>query len=120
MRKSHLRYQRLGSLLAFFLLLTIITASLVWPSGSHGHSVSRPVDPNAVETTANFIDDTVFYVRQHYVDFLTREPDPAGLQFWVNEITSCGNNEQCREVKRIHVSAAFFLSIEFQETGYLV
>jgi hypothetical protein len=24
----------------------------------------------------------------------------------------------CREVKRIHVSAAFFLSIEFQETGY--
>ncbi len=25
----------------------------------------------------------------------------------------------CREVKRINVSAAFFLSIEFQETGYL-
>ncbi len=27
---------------------------------------------------------------------------------------------QCREVKRINVSAAFFLSIECQETGYLV
>ena len=28
--------------------------------------------------------------------------------------------QQCREVKRINVSAAFFLSIEFQQTGYLV
>jgi hypothetical protein len=61
-----------------------------------------------------------FFVRQHYRDFLNREPDAAGLQFWTNEIEQCGTNAQCREVKRINVSAAFFLSIEFQETGYLV
>ena len=29
-------------------------------------------------------------------------------------------NQQCVEAKRIDVSAAFFLSIEFQQTGYLV
>lgn len=120
MRKSVLPSQRLGSSLAFLLSLTIITASLAWPNRSQGHSPLPAVGPNPVETTANFIDDTVFFVRQHYVDFLTREPDPSGLQFWINEITSCGNNTQCSEVKRIHVSAAFFLSIEFQETGYLV
>jgi hypothetical protein len=40
--------------------------------------------------------------------------------FWTNEITSCGSDAQCVEVKRINVSAAFFLSIEFKETGYLV
>ncbi len=57
---------------------------------------------------------------QHYRDFLNREPDPNGLAFWTNEITSCGTNAQCIQVKRINVSAAFFLSIEFQETGYLV
>ncbi|PYS55488.1 MAG: hypothetical protein DMF76_25920, partial [Acidobacteria bacterium] len=34
--------------------------------------------------------------------------------------TSCGSNAQCIEVKRINVSAAFFLSIEFQQSGYLV
>jgi hypothetical protein len=28
--------------------------------------------------------------------------------------------QQCREIRRINVSAAFFLSIEFQQTGYLV
>ena len=45
---------------------------------------------------------------------------PSGLAFWVNEITSCGTNAQCLQVKRVNVSAAFFLSIEFQETGYFV
>jgi hypothetical protein len=55
-----------------------------------------------------------------YHDFLNREPDASGLSFWTNEITSCGLNQQCLETKRTNVSAAFFLSIEFQETGYLV
>jgi hypothetical protein len=68
----------------------------------------------------NRIDDPQFFVTQHYRDFLNREPDASGLAFWVNEITSCGTNAQCIQVKRVNVSAAFFLSIEFQETGYLV
>ena len=68
----------------------------------------------------NSIDDPQFFVIQHYRDFLNREPDASGLSFWINEITSCGTNSQCIQVKRVNVSAAFFLSIEFQETGYLV
>lgn len=59
-------------------------------------------------------------MRQHYLDFLNREPDVVGWQFWTDNIESCGVNLQCREVKRIDTSAAFFLSIEFQRTGYLV
>src|SRR5207249_826441 len=43
-----------------------------------------------------------------------------GWDFWTNEITSCGTNQACIELKRINVSAAYFLSIEFQQTGYLV
>jgi len=69
---------------------------------------------------ANPIDDPTLFVRQHYLDFLNREPDAEGLAFWVNQITSCGSDARCIEVRRINVSAAFFLSIEFQETGYLV
>src|SRR6185295_18797264 len=34
-------------------------------------------------------------------------------------ITSCNGDAQCIELKRINVSAAFFLSIEFNETGLL-
>jgi WD40-like Beta Propeller Repeat len=71
-------------------------------------------------TLPNPIDDPQVFVRQHYLDFLSREPDAVGLAFWTNEITSCGSDAQCVEAKRINVSAAFFLSIEFQQTGYLV
>lgn len=73
-----------------------------------------------MKTVSNAIDDSQFFVRQHYLDFLSRDPDVSGFQFWSGEITSCGTNLGCREVKRINVSAAYFLSIEFQETGYLV
>jgi hypothetical protein len=63
--------------------------------------------------------DSDFFVRQHYTDFLNREADSVGLAFWKNQIDEC-TTQQCREVRRINVSAAFFVSIEFQETGYLV
>jgi Matrixin/Domain of unknown function (DUF4214) len=76
--------------------------------------------PLGVATGQNLADNSQFFVAQHYRDFLSREPDSAGLAFWTNEIESCGANQQCRDVKRINVSAAFFLSIEFQNTGYLV
>jgi hypothetical protein len=66
------------------------------------------------------IDYEPYFVRQQYKDFLGREPDEPGIAFWTHEIDQCMGDAQCREVKRINVSAAFFLSIEFQNTGYLV
>ena len=84
---------------------------------SGGLTVDLPV---GVPSGQNLIDDSQFFVAQHYRDFLSREPDTAGLAFWTNEIDQCGTDAQCREVKRINVSAAFFLSIEFQNTGFLV
>ena len=79
-------------------------------------------DNDTVPPTTNPIDNpnAQFFAQEHYYDFLSREPDPGGLAFWANEITSCGSNQSCIDVKRVNVSAAFFLSIEFQETGYLV
>ena len=68
----------------------------------------------------NPIDDQQFFVRQHYRDFLNREADPDGLTFWSGEIFACGSDQQCIEAKRINDSGAFFLSIEFQQTGYLI
>ena len=77
---------------------------------------------DATEPATNPIDSADAFVRQHYHDFLNREPDAAGLAFWSNQITECEQpGATCSaEIRRINVSAAFFLSIEFQETGYLV
>jgi len=61
-----------------------------------------------------------YFVRQHYVDFLGREPDEAGLNFWSDQIIGCGADQNCFERRRENVSAAFFLSIEFLRTGGLV
>jgi hypothetical protein len=68
----------------------------------------------------NPIDQTDFFVRQQYADFLNRTPDASGLGFWKGQIDQCGADIKCKDAQRINVSAAFFLSIEFQETGYLV
>jgi len=87
--------------------------------GSPGQIVVTISDDD-IGTPPNPINDATFFVRQQYLDFLGREPDAAGLAFWVNDINSCGADAGCREAKRVHVSAAFFLSIEFQETGGFV
>ena len=70
--------------------------------------------------TGNVIDSPEYFVRQHYLDFLNREPDDAGLNFWSDQILDCGNDFHCIERRTINVSAAYFLSIEFQRTGGLV
>src|ERR1043166_2470381 len=70
--------------------------------------------------SGNVIDTPEYFVRQHYLDFLGREPDEAGLNFWSAQIMSCGNDYNCIERRTINVSAAYFLSIEFQKTGRLV
>jgi hypothetical protein len=70
--------------------------------------------------TTNAIDDTNTFVVQNYRDFLNREPDSSGLAFWSGQISQCGTNASCVEAARVNTSGAFFLSIEFQDSGYLV
>jgi glucose/arabinose dehydrogenase len=77
-------------------------------------------DDDPATSPTNPLDRSDFFVRQHYLDFLNREPDADGLAFWKNGLDVCNGNSFCLEVKRIDTSAAFFLSIEFQETGFLV
>lgn len=66
------------------------------------------------------IDDSDFFVNQHYVDFLSRFPDQGGLDYWSAQINSCSNNPLCTYTQRVNVSAAFFIELEFQKTGSFV
>ena len=100
--------------------------TLTNPSDGHtlGDAVKRLTSVHVLDDEdtgegPNPVDASHTFVCQHYHDFLGREPDAAGLAFWVNNIESCGASAACRAVKRIETSAAFFLSIEFQETGFL-
>ena len=94
-------------------------------SGDLIHSAAVPADLTGsqlrdVGWAFNPIGDVNFFVRQHYLDFLNRQPDSSGQGFWTNDIFGCGIDTACADVHRINTSAAFFLSIEFQGTGNLV
>lgn len=58
------------------------------------------------------------FVRQQYYDFLNREPDAGGLAYWTQQINSASTDQ--KNLKRAEVSAAFFMSYEFQETGSFI
>jgi hypothetical protein len=66
------------------------------------------------------IDDSDFFVSQHYLDFLSRFPDQGGMDYWNGQIASCGGNFLCNYTQRVNVSAAFFIEAEFQRTGSFV
>lgn len=68
----------------------------------------------------NQINEAQFFVRQHYLDFLNREPDQTGASYWTGLLTQCGTDDLCLKAQRITVSAAFFIEIEFQDTGSFV
>jgi hypothetical protein len=68
----------------------------------------------------NLIDSPEYLVRQHYLDFLGREPDERGFNFWSDQIMGCGSDAGCVERRTINVSAAYVLSIEFGHTGGFV
>jgi hypothetical protein len=71
---------------------------------------------NANGDRANAIDTNEFFVRQHYLDFLSREPDPPGFIGWVNTLRNCATGDASCD--RVHVSESFYRAQEFQERGY--
>jgi predicted extracellular nuclease len=85
-----------------------------------GNSTQAAFTGSPVANGVNAIDTAEYFVRQHYLDFLGREPDESGFNFWSDQILECGNDAACVERRTINVSAAYFLSIEFQQTGGLV
>lgn len=82
----------------------------------YGSTKVKPLRLRPGTTTQITIDDTDFFVFQHYVDFLNRMPEPGGYADWQAVLNGCVPvSVNC---DRIHVSGAFFKSPEFQERGY--
>jgi hypothetical protein len=120
---------------AIALLITAFAALTVWGQAPTLHIVTeipnlpselyygnikvKPLRLRPGTNTPITINDSDFFVNQQYTDFLSRFPDQSGFDFWQNQINSCGGNAACVAGARDNTSGAFFLSIEFQETGYL-
>jgi hypothetical protein len=94
-------------------------------SGANGTALGSPasatvtIQDNETVNGVNPIDGVDFFIRQQYLDFLGREPDPAGLAGWKNVLVNCGITI-APPCDRIEVSAGFFRSEEFQSRGYFI
>lgn len=86
----------------------------------YGNIQVKPVRLRPGTNTPITIDDTDFFVSEHYIDFLNRFADPPGMNYWVGTFSSCGTDASCIFGRRISVSAAFFIELEFQDTGSYV
>ena len=76
-------------------------------------------DDNGVQQ--NPISGDAFFIRQLYIDFLDREPEPAGLQGWLDVLHNTSG--QCKlptACDRISVALGFVRSPEFQDRGYFI
>ena len=118
-------------------LIPIVNDALVEGNENFGLLLSNPsgavlatpqvatvtiVDNDSTPASQNPIDDIPFFVTQQYIDFLGRLPDSTGFNNWVATLNGCPNggfgefdNPGC---DRVHVSAGFFQSQEFQGRGY--
>jgi uncharacterized delta-60 repeat protein len=61
-----------------------------------------------------------FFVRVQYLDFLNREPEPVGLNSWLNVLNNCPDVNNSPGCDRVTVSTSFFGSQEFQLKGFYV
>jgi hypothetical protein len=68
----------------------------------------------------NPLETPEFFVRQQYLDFLGREPDEAGFNYWSDQILACNGETNCVSAKRLSVAAAFFIAQEFQDSGLYI
>jgi hypothetical protein len=87
--------------------------------GTQTTAFLRIVDDNFTPGV-NPINSSPFFVRQQYLDFLSREPEQAGFDAWLSVLNACSdvnNNPAC---DRITVSSSFFRSTEFQLKGFFV
>jgi predicted Zn-dependent protease len=77
------------------------------------------LDPYTNFVESNPLENNSFFVRQQYLDFLFREPEPAGLNAWLGVLNRCDANPS-PECDRVTVSRSFFESVEFRIKGFFI
>jgi Domain of unknown function (DUF4214) len=101
--------------------LRIVTEDPNLPSELYyGNVKVKPVRLRPGTNVPITIDDLDFFVQQHYIDFLSRFPEPQGFQDWMNVLKTCNNDLTCLygpNGKRTLVSQSFFGSQEFNLKG---
>ena len=98
--------------------LTDLQGGIVFGSGVS----TVTIHDNDAADGANPINGNAFFVRMHYLDFLSREPEAGepwtGILDRCPDVNNTDPNSPSAECDRIRVSQSFFQSIEFSLKGF--
>jgi uncharacterized repeat protein (TIGR01451 family) len=80
-------------------------------------SATVTINDNDTEPAPHPLLSDEFFIRQLYIDFLGREPEPGAIQAWLGILNQCDVPTDC---DRVAVAESFVRSPEFQERGYFI
>jgi PKD repeat protein len=91
--------------------------------GSPSSASVTIMDNDTSPPTSNPIDISSFFIRQLYLDFLGRDPEPSclpgqcGFDFYLPILNGCGADIECLKYTRGALAANFFRAPEFGQRG---
>ena len=62
------------------------------------------IDPAVASAIANPVDDSRFFVNQHYADMTGRTAEPSALDKLVTQLAVCGSRAECLRAARLEIS----------------
>jgi len=75
------------------------------------------IDPAVGTGVSNPVDDSRFFINQHFVDLTGREPDQAAVEKLSAQLSQCGGKSDCLRARRVELSTALFLENDLPSTG---
>ena len=62
------------------------------------------IDPAVTSAIANPVDDSRFFVTQHFADLTGRSADPSAIEKMTTQLLQCGNRGECLRTTRLDIS----------------
>ena len=75
------------------------------------------IDPAVNIAASSPLDDSRFFINQHYADLTGREPDHATFEKLSAQLGQCGGKSDCLRARRVEVSTELFLEQDLPSTG---
>ena len=78
------------------------------------------IDPGVITSASNPVDDSRFFIAQHYKDITGRQPSSELLDRLVGQLNQCGGRSDCLRGRKLDISNALFVDDELPATGMFI
>jgi len=75
------------------------------------------IDPGVVASASNPVEDSRFFITQHYKDITGRKAPQEFVERLMTQLTQCDSRIDCLRARRLDISTALFIDDELPATG---